>query len=38
MREGGHHNEHGEFSVGVRRSEAVPLGQPVMPVFDGFAG
>jgi CRISPR/Cas system-associated exonuclease Cas4 (RecB family) len=27
-----------EFSVDVRRSEAVTLRQPVMPVFDSFAG
>jgi hypothetical protein len=27
-----------EFSVDVRRSKAVPLGHPAMPVFDGFAG
>jgi hypothetical protein len=25
-----------EFSVGVRRSKAVFLGHPVMPVVDGF--
>jgi hypothetical protein len=30
--------ELGEFSVDVRRSEAVTLRQPVMPVFDSFAG
>src|SRR5687768_7613577 len=27
-----------ELSVGVRRSEAVTLGNPVMPVADGFGG
>lgn len=26
----------GEFSVGLRKSEAVALGNPVMPVLDGF--
>ena len=25
-----------EFSVAVRKSEAIALGQPVMPVADGF--
>jgi hypothetical protein len=30
--------EYREFSVDVRRSEAVTLRQPVMPVFDSFAG
>ena len=24
--------------LGMRRSEAIPLVYPVMPVFDGFAG
>jgi hypothetical protein len=28
----------GEFSAGVRRSEAVSLGHPVIPVLDGFVG
>jgi len=27
-----------EFSAGVRRSEAVSLGHPVIPVLDGFVG
>jgi hypothetical protein len=29
---------HREFSAGVRRSEAVSLGHPVIPVLDGFVG
>jgi Alpha galactosidase A len=28
----------GEFSAGLRKSEAVPLGDPVVPVLDGFVG
>ena len=28
----------GEFSVAVRRLQAVALGNPVMPVADGFFG
>jgi hypothetical protein len=28
----------GEFSAEVRKSEAVALGDPVMPVFDGLGG
>ena len=27
-----------ELSAGVRTSEAVALGDPVMPVFDGLGG
>jgi hypothetical protein len=27
-----------EFSVEVRKSEAVTLGDPVVPVFDGLGG
>jgi hypothetical protein len=27
-----------EFSAGLRKSEAVPLGDPVVPVLDGFVG
>jgi hypothetical protein len=27
-----------EISAGVRRSEAVSLGHPVIPVLDGFVG
>jgi hypothetical protein len=29
---------HCEFSAGLRKSEAVPLGDPVVPVLDGFVG
>src|ERR1035437_4411625 len=31
-------DENGEFSAEVRKSEAVALGEPVMPVFDGLGG
>jgi ABC-type antimicrobial peptide transport system permease subunit len=30
--------ENREFSAGLRKSEAVPLGDPVVPVLDGFVG
>jgi hypothetical protein len=32
------HNVGRELSVGVRKSETVALGHPVMPVGDGFCG
>jgi hypothetical protein len=28
---------YGEFSAAVRSSEAVPLGEPVVPVFDSLS-
>jgi hypothetical protein len=30
--------DHREVSVGLRKSEAVALGHPVVPVADGFLG
>ena len=32
------HSNHCELSVAVRKLEAVALGNPVMPVADGFFG